>query len=126
MLPNKCKCGWIPYVAYKTDLMLGHTIGFYVVCENCYRRGEMQFTRDEAIANWNCGIAFRTAMETEPRPKKIKIASKVAHYLDSLPSPFVDRPANMPEGTVGYCESTPIEIDDDIENEYYELVYEEN
>ena len=53
MTPNKCKCGWIPSVVYKTDPMWGHTICFYVACENCYRRGKPKPTREEAIEEWN-------------------------------------------------------------------------
>ena len=50
---NKCKCGWIPSIVYKTDLIWNYTVGFYVVCENCTRRGDMKLTRDEAIESWN-------------------------------------------------------------------------
>lgn len=53
MIPDKCKCGWIPSVAYETDPMWDHTIGFYVVCEHCTRKGSFKPTRDEAIKSWN-------------------------------------------------------------------------
>jgi hypothetical protein len=36
-----------------TDPMWSHTIGFYVVCENCARKGDIKPTRDEAIESWN-------------------------------------------------------------------------
>jgi hypothetical protein len=53
MIPSKCKCNWLPSLAYITDPMWGHTIGWYVVCENCTRKGDIKLTRDEAIESWN-------------------------------------------------------------------------
>ncbi len=60
------------------------------------------------------------------KPLKVKITSKLDTYLKSIPSVFQEKPANMAGGRVGHWDGIPIEIDDTIENEYYELVYEEN
>jgi hypothetical protein len=60
-------------------------------------------------------------------PKMIKMTSKFADYIDSQGVEFTDIPDDLPEGgVIGQFDSIPIEIDDTIENEYYELVYEEN
>ena len=63
-------------------------------------------------------------------PKKIKITSEVATILDAYSRPvfkemsrdeFIETYGST--GTVGQFTGIPIEIDDTIENEYYELVY---
>ena len=58
-------------------------------------------------------------------PKMIKITSKFADYLDKqTPVAWVEETDELlDEGTIGQFESISIEIDDTIENEYYELVY---
>lgn len=53
MLPNTCKCNWIPSVFYLKDPLFGTTIHVQVICENCHRRGKPQPTREEAITDWN-------------------------------------------------------------------------
>ena len=59
--------------------------------------------------------------------KKIKITSKFASYLDGLTSPFVEKPKEPPkDAIVGQFTSVHMEIDDTIEDEYYEIVYEKN
>ena len=65
-------------------------------------------------------------------PKKIKITSEVDAILDAYSKPAF-KEMSLDEfietygatGTVGQFEGIPIEVDDTIENEYYELVYEE-
>jgi hypothetical protein len=52
-------------------------------------------------------------------PKKIKVTSAFADYLDSISSIFHEKP----NGFIAYCHGIPIEIDDTIDDEYYELVY---
>ena len=54
-------------------------------------------------------------------PKKLKVTSEFATYLDSIAPPLV---YDQNDGMVGMFTGIPIEIDDTIENEY-ELVYEE-
>lgn len=53
MKPNKCKCGEIPTIAHISDYMWGHTLGYYVVCENCGRSSQIMSTEDETIIAWN-------------------------------------------------------------------------
>lgn len=52
MLPNKCKCGWLPSIVYNRDVVWGSTTDIYVLCENCGRKGDIKHTLDEAIENW--------------------------------------------------------------------------
>jgi hypothetical protein len=60
-------------------------------------------------------------------PKKIKVTSQFADYLQkSVVITIHEPPKHFSGGTIGSWRATPIEIDDTIENEYYELVYEEN
>ncbi len=68
-----------------------------------------------------------------PPPRKIKITSSLNTLLNTVckpvfkemsPDEFVKTYGGT--GTVGQFEYIPIEIDDTIENEYYELVYKEN
>jgi hypothetical protein len=58
------------------------------------------------------------------KPKKIKITSMFDRYLSQS---IVWAESKPPEcfsgGTIGSFDAIPIEIDDTIENEYYELVY---
>lgn len=53
MIPNTCKCGWIPSVLHLKDPVWGHTINVQVICENCHRRGKAKPTRKEAIEEWS-------------------------------------------------------------------------
>ena len=53
MIPNKCKCNWIPSVYHIKDPLWGHTLYVQVICENCHRRGATKPTREEAIEDWN-------------------------------------------------------------------------
>jgi hypothetical protein len=53
MTPNKCKCNWLPSIARITDIIWGHTLGYYVYCENCGHQGKIKPTQEEAITNWN-------------------------------------------------------------------------
>ena len=60
----------------------------------------------------------------ETNPKMVKITSRFAEYLNGQDVEFVESPDEFPEdGIVGQFTGIPIEIDDTIENEYYELVY---
>jgi hypothetical protein len=65
---------------------------------------------------------------TPPRtPKKIKVKSffynwLTAHYTDGI----IHTKDNSPRGYTSNWTGIPVEIDNTIENEYYELVYEEN
>ena len=61
------------------------------------------------------------------KAKKIKVTSKFSAYLEeTCHTDFLDvTEKSKYDGTWGQFESIPIEIDDTIENEYYELVYEE-
>ena len=59
-------------------------------------------------------------------PKMIKITLKFADYLNTKCVEFTYIPDDLPEDAViGQFEGIPIEIDDTIENEYYQFVYEE-
>ena len=53
MIPNKCKCNWYPYVARITDYVWGHTLGYYVTCENCGHQSRIASTAEEAVIAWN-------------------------------------------------------------------------
>jgi hypothetical protein len=53
MTPNKCKCGHHPSIAHTVDMIWGHTLGYYVYCENCGHQGKMAITKEEAITAWN-------------------------------------------------------------------------
>ena len=64
-------------------------------------------------------------------PKKIKITRRVAAIINEVSKPVfkemsMDEYVNTYSGTVGQFIGIPMEIDDTMENEYYELVYEEN
>jgi len=60
----------------------------------------------------------------ESRPKKIKVTSKFDSYLQrSVVVVESEPPEYFSGGTIGSFDAIPIEIDDTIENEYYELVY---
>lgn len=73
---------------------------------------------------------LRDIFSLDTLPKKIKITSRVAATLDTSNSP-VFQEMSMDKyvetyrstGTVGQFTGIPIEIDDTIENGYYELVY---
>ena len=62
---------------------------------------------------------------TFDRVKLIKISSKYAQYLDSQPSPFVDKPSELPNGTIGRWDSCPIVVDDTIDRDF-EIVWKNN
>ena len=58
------------------------------------------------------------------KPKKIKITSKFDKYLQRSVGWVESKPPEyFSGGTIGSFNAVPIEIDDTIENEYYELVY---
>lgn len=59
------------------------------------------------------------------RVKLIKISSKYAQYLDSQPSPFVNKPSELPSGTIGRWDSCPIEVDDAIHGDF-EIVWKDD
>lgn len=61
------------------------------------------------------------------KPKKIKFTSMFDRYLNQSVV-FVESKTqeHFSGGTIGSFDAIPCEIDDTIENEYYELVYEEN
>jgi hypothetical protein len=60
----------------------------------------------------------------EKIPNKIKFTHEFAAYLERHESAWAEIPSNLPNGAVvGQFTGIPIEIDDTIENEYYELVY---
>lgn len=59
-------------------------------------------------------------------PRKIKITSSFDAYLRTVCPTIVENPpqdAYLAKGVCGQFTGIPIEIDDTIENEYYELVY---
>lgn len=62
----------------------------------------------------------------ETKPKMVKVTSWFADYLQrSVVMIESEPPEHFSGGTIGHFKAIPIEIDDTIENEYYELVYEE-
>ena len=61
----------------------------------------------------------------EPMPKKIKITSEFYEYLAVVCQTTFESASNR-AGVYGQFTGIPIEIDDTIENEYYELVYEDD
>lgn len=56
-------------------------------------------------------------------PKKIKVTSAFADYLNSISSIIHKRPDVIPKGFTCYFPGIPIEIDDTIDDEYYKLIY---
>ena len=73
--------------------------------------------------------SINSAFSLDPRPRKIKITSKAAEYLDAVCETVFEEPPNelaKAIGTIGRWDGIPIEIDDTIEDEYYKFVYEEN
>lgn len=67
----------------------------------------------------------QTIREANMHPKcakKIKVSSSLFNYMSSLPSPFQDRPKDIPDGKLGYFTGIPIEVDDEIDG-HYEFVY---
>lgn len=64
-------------------------------------------------------------ISTLDRVKLIKISSKYAQYLQSQPSPFVDRPSELSGGLIGRWDAYPIEVDDTIDGDY-EIVWKDN
>lgn len=75
--------------------------------------------------------SLHSAFSLDPLPRKIKITSKAAAVLGEASKPVfkemsIDEYVKTYGGTVGQFTGIPCEIDDTIENEYYEIVYEEN
>ena len=73
--------------------------------------------------------SLHSAFSLDPLPRKIKITSKAAEYLDAVCETVFEEPPNelaRMSGTIGRWDGIPIEVDDTIENDYYEFVYEEN
>lgn len=90
-----------------------------------YLQGEIDFATcalnmAAPVANYRLCKAV-----TEKRPNKIKITSKFAEYLKTTQIPYVTDTTEYQESYVGKFDAIPFEIDDTIESEYYELVYEE-
>lgn len=54
--------------------------------------------------------------------KKIKVTSKFCNYLDQTCHPTFLNKDPLPPGVIGKFIGIPLELDDTIENEYYELV----
>lgn len=71
--------------------------------------------------------SLNSAFSLDPLPRKIKITSKFNAYLNTVcQTVFEEPPQNelaRAAGVTGRWDGIPIEIDDTIENEYYELVY---
>lgn len=57
--------------------------------------------------------------------EKIKITSQYAERFESIPSPFVSKPIEPLNGTIGCLYGVPIEVDDSIE-ENIEIIWKEN
>jgi hypothetical protein len=74
--------------------------------------------------------SIHSVFSFDPLPRKIKITSKFNAYLDTACETVFEEPHQnefaRAAGTIGRWDGIPIEIDDTIENEYYEIVYEEN
>ena len=68
-----------------------------------------------------CKLANTYLESGNKLPKKIKVTSEFATYLDSIAPPLV---YDENDGVVGVFTGIPVMIDDTIENEY-EFVYEE-
>ena len=72
--------------------------------------------------------SINSAFSHDPLPRKVKITSKAAAIIDAASKPVfkemsIDEYVKTYGGTVGRFEGIPCEIDDTIENEYYEFVY---
>lgn len=60
----------------------------------------------------------------ETNPKMVKITSRFAEYLNKQGVEFAEIPDELPKDViVGRYDYIPIEIDDTIDDYYYELVY---
>jgi hypothetical protein len=77
--------------------------------------------------------SIRSAFSFDPLPRKIKLTSKASAILEAISIPVFQEMSQeeymkmyTSTGAIGRLDGIPIEIDDTIENEYYELVYEEN
>lgn len=74
--------------------------------------------------------SLHSAFSFDPLPRKIKITSKADKYLHAVCETVFAEPHQnelaRAAGIIGRWDGIPIEIDDTIENEYYEIVYEEN
>ncbi len=81
----------------------------------------------------NAYLRIHCVLPRNQIPIKIKITSEFSKYLDKVCTTTFQE-MSIDEyvktygrtGKIGNFDSVPIEIDDTIENEYYELVYEEN
>lgn len=58
--------------------------------------------------------------------KKIKVTSKFYNYLEQICRPTFTGKDPLPPGVAGVFVGIPLELDDTIGNEYYEIVSEEN
>ena len=71
--------------------------------------------------------SMHSAFSFNPIPRKIKITSTFAAYLDTVCQTVFEEPHQnelaRAAGVTGRWDGIPIEIDDTIENEYYEIVY---
>lgn len=73
--------------------------------------------------------SLHSAFSLDPLPRKIKITSKAAEYLDSVCETVFEDPPNefaRAIGITGHWDGLPIEVDDTIEDEYYKFVYEDD
>ena len=58
------------------------------------------------------------------RPQRIKVTKKFSNFLEAkFTDEIVFEKTNTPKGYISYYTGIPSEIDDTIENEYYEIVY---
>lgn len=70
--------------------------------------------------------SIHSAFSFNPLPRKIKITSKFNAYLDTVCQTVFEEPSNelaRAAGAIGRWDGIPIEIDDTIESEYYEIIY---
>lgn len=96
MIPNKCKCNWIPTVYHIKDPMWGNTIYVQVICENCHRRGKKMPTRTEAIEEWNtngpdeAGVMSDNINPTDCNAcKYLKITEEEQNFIKQRGNTFV-------------------------------------
>ena len=59
------------------------------------------------------------------RVEKIKVSPRIAEYLTSFPSPFIEKLEEFSDGIIGQWDAIPIEVDDVIEKDY-EIIWKEN
>jgi hypothetical protein len=80
---------------------------------------------EEPVINYRIHRMLWDEME-RTHPNMVKMTSKFADYLDKQThiAWVLETDEFLDEGTIGQFESIHVEIDDTIENGYYELVYE--